>query len=163
MVVGEVSTPRRGIVPNAGHFTNLDKVMNTEDKFIYQGIQSGAQANEAIANAITLKAQSMLAESLTANFDLMLQAKLSQMVAETIALHADETKQFAEKFLSQSKTRMAQGMIEAQHQYNQVSAPNLDLSSLTGFDTDLGEEVKRLADESGTITIEADSTSSVGF
>jgi hypothetical protein len=137
--------------------------MNTEDKFIYQGIQSGAQANEAIANAVTLKAQAMLAESLTANFDLMLQAKLSQMVAETIALHADKTKQFAEKFLSQSKTRMAQGMIEAQHQYNTAGLSELDLSSLTGFDTDMETEVKRLADESGTITIEADSTSSVGF
>ncbi len=137
--------------------------MNTEDKFIYQGVQVGAQANEAIANAVTLKAQAMLAESLTANFDLMLQAKLSQMVAETIALHADKTKQFAEKFLSQSKTRMAQGMIEAQHQYNTSGLSELDLSSLTGFDTNMETEVKRLADESGTITIEADSTSSVGF
>ena len=136
---------------------------NTEDKFIYQGIQSGAQANEAIANAVTLKAQQMLTDSLESNFDLMLQAKLSQMVAETIALHADKTKSFTEKFLSQSKTRMAQGMIEAQHQYNQVSLPDLDLSSLTGFNTDLDDEVKKLADESGTITIEADSTSSVGF
>lgn len=163
MVVGRVSTPRRGIVPHSGHFTNLEKTMNTEDKFIYQGVQVGAQANEAIANAVTLKAQAMLAESLTANFDLMLQAKLSQMVAETIALHADKTKQFAEKFLSQSKTRMAQGMIEAQHQYNTSGLSELDLSSLTGFDTNMETEVKRLADESGTITIEADSTSSVGF
>lgn len=137
--------------------------MNTEDKFIYQGIQAGASANEAIANAITLKAQEMLVDSLNHNFELMLQAKLSQMMAETIALHADKTKQFAEVFLSQSKTRIARGMIEAQHQYNQTAIADLNLSSLTGFDTDMETEVKRLADEDGAVTIQCDSTSSVGF
>lgn len=137
--------------------------MNTEDKFIYQGLQSGAGANEAIANVVTLKAQQMLVESLEANFDLMLQAKLSQMVAETLALHADKTKAFAQNFLGQSKTRMAQGMIDAQHTYNQTAIGELDLSSLTGFDTNLEPEVQKLADESGHITIEVDSTSSVGF
>ncbi len=163
MVVGEVSTPRRGIVPHSGHFTNLDKVMNTEDKFIYQGIQSGAQANEAIANAITLKAQEMLQDSLKRNFEVMLQAKLTQMLGETLSLHAADTKQFAEKYLGQSKTAIAKGMIDTQHTYNISSLPELDLTSLTGFNTNMDDEVKKLADESGTITIEADSTSSVGF
>ncbi len=137
--------------------------MNTEDKFVLQGIQAGATANEAIANAITLKAQQMLTDSLESNFDLMLQAKLSQMVAETIALHADKTKQFAAKFLSQSQTRMAQGMIEAQHQYNISPMGELDLTAITGFDTDMNAAVQRLADESGTITFSCDPISSIGF
>lgn len=136
---------------------------NPEQKFIIEGIHAGAQVNNAIADAITLKAQKMLAESLQENFEVSLQAKLSQMVNETLALHADATTKFAQQFLSQSKTKIAQGMIDTQHTYNQVAIAGFDISRLNEFDTDLKSEVQRLADESGTITIEADAHSSVGF
>lgn len=136
---------------------------NPEQKFIIEGIHASAQVNNAIADAITLKAQKMLQESIDTNFDVTLQAKLSQMVNETLALHADATTKFAQKFLSQSKTKIAQGMIDTQHRYNQVAIAGFDISRLNEFDTDLKSEVQRLADESGTITIEADAHSSVGF
>lgn len=136
---------------------------NLEQRYIIEGIQAGANANEAIANAIVLNAQKMLTESLKENFNVALQAKLSQMVNETLALHADDATKFAEKFLSQSKTRIAQGMIDTQHQFNQTAIAGFDISRLNEFDTDLKSEIQRLADESGTITIEADTHSSVGF
>ena len=139
--------------------------MNTpqEQQFIYQGIQAGAQANEAIANAITLKAQKMLAESLQENFEVTLQAKLSQMVNETLALHADASTKFAQKFLSQSKTKMAQSMIDTQHNYRQVQIAKFDFTSIEEFDTNLDTEVKRLADDAGGITLEVNENSSIGF
>ena len=137
--------------------------MSQDQRYIIEGIHAGAAANSAIADAITLKAQKMLQESLQENFEVALQAKLSQMVNETLALHADATTKFAERFLAQSKTKIAQGMIDTQHRYNQVAIAGFDISKLNEFDTDLKSEVQRLADESGTITIEADAHSSVGF
>lgn len=137
---------------------------NPETQFIKEGIHVGAQANNAIADVITLKAQQMLKDSLQENFEIALQAKLSQMVNETLALHSDATTKFAQNFLSQSKTKIAQGMIDTQHQYNQVAIAGFDISKLKEFDTDLKSEVQRLADESGTIAaIVADETSSIGF
>jgi hypothetical protein len=138
--------------------------MNNNQRHIIEGLSIGAQANNQIADAIAAKAQKMLEENLQSNFETVLQAKLSHVVQETLALHTVKSKKFAQQFLSHSKTRMAQSMIETQHNHrlNQV-AFNLDLEDLEAFDTNLKPEVARLADEAGTITIESDANSAVGF
>lgn len=138
--------------------------MNTnEQRYIVEGLQVGATANTAIADVVATKAAKMLDESLQENFQIILEAKLSQAINETLSLHADRTKQFAQKFLSQSKTRMATSMVETQHNHRVAQFAAIALDELEAFDTELKPEVAALADASGTITIEADTTSSVGF
>lgn len=138
--------------------------MNTnEQRYIVEGLQVGATANTAIADVMASKVAKMLDESLQENFEVILQAKLSQAVNEALSLHADRTKTFAKQFLSQSKTSMAATMIETQHSHRLNALRSFAVDDLEAFDTDLKPEVARLADASGTITIKADTTSSVGF
>lgn len=134
-----------------------------EQRYILEGIQVGSQANNAIADVMATKTAKMLEEALQENFEVILQAKLSHAVNETLSLHADRTKKFAQKFLSQSKTQMATSMIDTQHSHRMTALRSFAVDDLEAFDTDLKPEVSRLADASGTITIEADATSSVGF
>lgn len=134
-----------------------------EQRYILEGLQVGSQANNAIADVMATKVAKMLDESLQENFEVLLQAKLSHAVNETLSLHADRTKKFAQNFLGQSKTRMAQTMIDTQHSNRLTALRSFAVDDLEAFDTDLSPEVARLADASGTITIEADATSSVGF
>jgi hypothetical protein len=137
---------------------------NSESQFIKEGIHVGAQANNAIADAITLASQEMLTKSLDSNFETILAAKMSQMVNETLALHNEKSNKLGAAFLSQFKTQLAQTMIDTQHTYNPVAIASYDISKLKEFDTDLKSEVQRLADESGTIAaIVVDETSSIGF
>lgn len=134
-----------------------------ENRYILEGLQVGANANNAIADVMATKTAKMLNEALQENFEVILQAKLSHAVNETLSLHADRTKKFAQKFLSQSKTSMAQTMIDTQHSHRMTALRSFSVDDLEAFDTDLKPEMGRLADASGTITIEADATSPIGF
>jgi hypothetical protein len=136
----------------------------TEQRYILEAIHAGNQANNAIADVVVSNAQKMLDEALQDNFETILQAKLSAAIQETINLHTDRTKALAKKFLGTSKTQLAQNMIDTQHSHRMTALrSNLDLSDLTAFDTELSPEVGRLADEAGTMTIEVNESSSVGF
>lgn len=139
--------------------------MNTnEQRYIIEGLHHGNQANHAIADAIASKSAKMLDEALQDNFETILQAKLSQAVNETLAIHADRASKFAKKFLGTSKTQLAQNLVDTQHNHQLASLQShLKLDELEAFDTSLDAEVARLADEAGTITFQIDETSSVGF
>ena len=134
-----------------------------EQRYIIEGLQVGATANNAIADVMAAKVAKMLDESLQENFEVILQAKLSHAVNETLSLHADRTKKFAQGFLAQSKTRMAQTMIDTQHNHAMAALRSFAVDDLEAFDTDLTGEVTKLADAAGTITIQADATSPIGF
>ena len=135
-----------------------------EDRFLVEGISTGAVANAAIADVIASKTGQMLEESLKENFEVILQAKLSQVVNETLALHRDRTQEFARKFLATSKSQMAQGMINTQHNHRLEAIRSFAVADdLASFDPALAPEVARLADEAGAILIEADATSPIGF
>lgn len=134
-----------------------------ENRYILEGLQVGSQANNAIADVMATKTAKMLNEALQENFEVILQAKLSHAVNETLSLHADRTKKFAKNFLATSKTQMAQTMIDTQHSHRMTALRSFAVDDLEAFDTDLKPEVSRLADASGTITIEADTTSPIGF
>jgi hypothetical protein len=138
--------------------------MNTEQRYIIEGLSVGTQANNAIADAIAAKATKMLEEALQDNFETILQAKLSAAVQETINLHADRSKQFAQKFLVTGKTQLAQNLIDTQHNHRLGKlSNNLSLGEIEDFDTDLSQEVAKLADEAGTIAIEFNPESAIGF
>jgi hypothetical protein len=134
-----------------------------EQRYIIEGLTVGATANNQIADVMATKTAKMLDEALQENFEVILQAKLSHAVNETLSLHADRTKKLAQSFLSQSKTRMATTMIDTQHNNRLAAIRSFAVDDLEAFDTDLKPEVSRLADASGTITIEADATSPIGF
>lgn len=137
--------------------------MTNEQQYLGQGIVAGAVANEAIADAIATKAAEMLKHSLQQNFEALLEAKLAQVVNETLSLHADKTKQFAQEFLAQSKTRMAATVIETQQQNQLPNIRKMSFEDLHSFDTSLEAEIKRLADESPQMTLQINEDSCVGF
>ena len=67
-------------------------------------------------------------------------------------------------FLANSRTQMAGNLIETQHRHNIAAlTTNLDLDDLDSFECDLTPEVARLADESGTITIDLNNATEIGF
>lgn len=137
--------------------------MTNEQQYLGQGIVAGAVANEAIADAIATKAAEMLKHSLQQNFEALLEAKLAQVVNETLSLHADKTKQFAQEFLQQSRTRMAATVIETQQQNQLPNIRKMSFEDLHSFDTSLEAEIKRLADESPQMTLQINEDSCVGF
>lgn len=137
--------------------------MTNEQRYLEQGIVAGAVANEAIADAIATKAAEMLKQSLNQNFEVLLEAKLAQVINETLSLHADKTKRFAQEFLAQSKIQMATTVIETQQQNQLPTIRTMSFEDLQSFDPSLDEEIKRLADESATMTIQLSEESCVGF
>jgi hypothetical protein len=135
-----------------------------EDRYLVEGISTGAVANAAIADVIAAKTGKMLEESLETNFETILQAKLSQVVNEVLALHVDKTQSFAKKFLEQSRSQMAQGVLNTQHNHRLAALRSFAVAEdLHDFDPALAPEVARLGDEAGSILIEVDAESSVGF
>lgn len=128
---------------------------------IKQGIHLGNQCNEQIADQIAAKSAQMLDQALQSEFETLLQAKVAIAIQETLNLHAERSSQFAQKFLGTSKSQLAQRLVEGQHENQPISLANH--LKLEEFDTNLDLEVSRLADEAGTITIQADATSAVGF
>jgi hypothetical protein len=134
-----------------------------DHQFLAQGIQAGSNANEAIADLVAGKTAKMLDECLTQNFDTILQAKLSAAVTETLSLHTDRTKAIAAQFLSQSKHRMAQSIIDTQHAHRVASFSAPDLADLNAFDTDLNPAVAELADAAGTVSLIDTEATAVGF
>lgn len=137
--------------------------MTNEQRYLEQGIVAGAVANEAIADAIATKAAEMLKQSLNQNFEVLLEAKLAQVINETLSLHADKTKRFAQEFLAQSKIQMATTVIETQQQNQLPTIRTMSFEDLQSFDPSLDEEIKRLADESPQMTIQINEDSCVGF
>ena len=135
-----------------------------DQKYLIEGIQAGSAANNAIADIVARKAAAMLQQTLDENLKTLLEAKLTQVVNETLSLHADKTKEFAQKFLAMSKTKLATNVIETQHNNQTAKIRNLKFEDLAAFDDNISDEVARLADESGTMTmIQADTTSPIGF
>jgi hypothetical protein len=134
---------------------------NNEQRILTSGLQLGNQANESLTNQITDKAVKMLDQALTDNFQVLLEAKLSQAVQETVSLHTDRAKQQAMQVLNRAKATMANNMIEQQHTYRMAQLAQQDLT--LDFDTDLTREVGRLASEAGDITIEVNQDSAIGF
>lgn len=138
--------------------------MNNEQRYIIEGISLGNQANNQIADAIARKASKMLDQALQDNFETILQAKLSAAVQETLNLHSDRATKFAQKFLGQSKTQMAQNLIDTQHNHRLAGLQNhVNIDALEGFDTDVAAEAAKLADEAGTMTVEVNLDSAIGF
>lgn len=137
--------------------------MSNQQSYLVQGIVAGEQANDTITDTIAAKTAEMLTQSLQRNFDALLEAKLAQVINETISLHADKTKRFAQQLLAQSKQQMATSVIETQQQNQIPSIRQVSFEDLESFDTSLGNEIKRLADESATMTIQLNEDSCVGF
>lgn len=137
--------------------------MTNEQKYLAQGIVAGEVANNAIADVIASKAADMLNQSLQQNFAALLEAKLSQVVNESLSLHADKTRQFANHFLAQSKTQMAGSIVETQQQNQIPVIRSMSFADLNSFDTNLTDEVQRLADSSATMVIQINEDSCVGF
>ncbi len=137
---------------------------NNEQRYVIEGLTVGQSANHQIADAIASKSASMLDQALEENFETILEAKLNQAVQETLNIHAQRTKNYAKKFLVTSKNRLAQNLVETQHNHRLASLQdNLDLAEIEDFDTDLLPEVSRIGDEAGAIAIETNADSSVGF
>lgn len=135
-----------------------------EQRYIIEGLTVGNNANNQIADVMASRSASMLAQALTENFETILQAKLSHAVQETINIHCERTKAYAKKFLGQSKNRLAQNLVDTQHNHRLASLnDHLNLAELEAFDTDLLPEVARIGEEAGAITIETNADSSIGF
>ncbi len=137
---------------------------NNEQRQIIEGLSIGNEANQKIADVVAARTAKMLDQSLQENFDTVLKAQVTMAVQETLNIHNQRTQAWAKKFLGSGKTRLAQNMVDTQqnHQLNSLQS-NLSLEGLEDFDTDLLPEVSNLADSSGTITVTANPTSSIGF
>ncbi len=137
---------------------------NNEQRQIIEGLSIGNEANQRIADVVAARTAKMLDQSLQENFETVLEAQITMAVQETLNIHTQRTQAWAKKFLGSGKTRLAQDIIETQqnHQLNSLQS-NLSLEGLEDFDTDLLSEVANLADESGSITVTINSSSSVGF
>ncbi len=137
---------------------------NNEQRQIIEGLSIGNEANQKIADVVAARTAKMLDQSLQENFDTVLEAQVTMAVQETLNIHNQRTQAWAKKFLGSGKTRLAQSMVDTQqnHQLNSLQN-NLSLEGLEDFETDLLPEVTKLADESGAITVETNSSSSVGF
>ncbi len=137
---------------------------NNEQRQIIEGLSLGNEANQKIADVVATRTAKMLDQSLQENFETVLEAQVTMAVQETLNIHNQRTQAWAKKFLGSGKTRLAQSMVDTQqnHQLNSLQN-NLSLEGLEDFETDLLPEVSKLADESGAITVETNSSSSVGF
>ncbi len=137
---------------------------NNEQRTIIEALSIGNEANNQIAEVVAGRTAKMLDQSLQENFETVLEAKMTMAVQETLNIHNERTQAWAKKFLGSGKTRLAQNMVDTQ-QNNQLNSlqNNLSLEGLEDFDTDLLPEVSNLADSSGTITVTANPTSSIGF
>ena len=137
---------------------------NNEQRTIIEGLSIGNEANNQIADVVADRTARMLDQSLQENFETVLEAKLKMAVQETINIHNERTEDWAKQFLDTGKTRLAQNIVDTQENYQLNSLQNnLSLEGLEDFDTDLLPEVSNLADESGTITVTTNPTSSIGF
>ncbi len=137
---------------------------NNEQRTIIEALALGNEANNKIADVIAGRTAKMLGQALDENFETVLSSKVTMAVQETLNIHNQRTQAWAKKYLGSGKTRLAQNMVDTQqnHQLNSLQN-NLSLEGLEDFDTDLLPEVSKLADSSGTITVTANPTSSIGF
>ena len=137
---------------------------SNEQRYIIEGLALGNDANNKIADVIAARSAAMLEQNLQENFETLLDAKMSMAVQEILNLHAEKTQGMAKKFLNSSKSQLAQNVVDTQrnHPLNSLSS-NLSLEELEDFETDLLPEVSNLADESGAITVEANTESIIGF
>ena len=137
---------------------------SNKQRYVIEGLALGNDANNKIADVIASRSAAMLEQNLQENFETLLDAKMSMAVQEILNLHAEKTQAMAKKFLNSSKTQLAQHMVDTQqnHPLNSLSS-NLSLEELEDFETDLLPEVSNLADESGAITVEANTESIIGF
>ncbi|ACB54137.1 hypothetical protein cce_4789 [Crocosphaera subtropica ATCC 51142] len=137
---------------------------NNEQRTIIEALSLGNEANNQIADAIAARSGKMLEQALDENFETLVEAKLQIVAQEILNIHNHKTQAWAKRFLSSGKTRMAKSMLETQqsHQLSSLQS-QLSLEGLDDFDTDLLPEVKNLADESGTITVTTNPSSSIGF
>lgn len=137
---------------------------NNEQRTIIEALSLGNEANNKIADAIAQRSGKMLAQALDENFDTLVEDKLQMVAQEILNIHIHKTQAWAKRFLISGKNRIAKSMLETQqsHQLSSLQS-NLSLEGLDDFDTDLLPEVKNLADESGTITVTTNPSSSIGF
>ncbi len=135
-----------------------------EQRQIIEGLSIGNEANQKIADIVAARTAKMLDQSLQENFETVLEAQVTMAVQETLNIHNQRTQAIAKKFLGSGKTRLAQSMVDTQqnHQLNSLQS-NLSLEGLEDFETDLLPEVSKLADESGAMMVQTDSSSSIGF
>ncbi len=135
-----------------------------EQRQIIEGLSIGNEANQKIADVVAARTAKMLDQSLQENFETVLEAQVTMAVQETLNIHNQRTQAIAKKFLGSGKTRLAQSMVDTQqnHQLNSLQS-NLSLEGLEDFETDLLPEVSKLADESGAMMVQTDSSSSIGF
>ena len=137
---------------------------NNEQHRLLEGLSIGNEANQKIADIVAAQTAKMLGQSLEENFETVLEAKVTMAIQETLNIHNQRSQAYANTFLGRGKTRLAQSIVDTQqnHQLNSLQS-HLSLEGLEDFDTDLLPEVTKLADESGAITVETNSSSSIGF
>ncbi len=137
---------------------------DNEQSQIISALSLGNSANNKIADAIAERSGKMLEQALDENFETLVEAKLQIVAQEVLNIHTHKTQTWAKKFLSSGKTRLAKSIVETQqsHQINSLQ-DNLSLEELEDFETDLLPLVSKLADESGAITVETNSSSIIGF
>lgn len=138
--------------------------MENTQRHIVKGLQTGNQINTAIASLIVDKSVAMLETALASDFKTILEAKLTEAIAQTLTEHAQTSQKFAQQFLGQTKTKLAGHLVETQQSHQTASIPeSMSFEQLESFDVALEAEVARLADEAGTLTIEANLDSPIGF
>lgn len=145
--------------------------MSNSEYPIAKGLQTGDGINTAIANLTVEKSVSMLKNALSSDFNTILEARLSEAVSAVLIEHAETSQQFAKQFLLQTRTKLAGHLVgsqqsnpNAQRHFVFASIPeSIAFEQLESFDTSLDAEVARLADEAGTLTIEANLDSHIGF
>ena len=137
---------------------------DNEQSQIISALSLGNSANNKIADVIAERSGKMLEQALDENFETLVEAKLQIVAQEVLNIHTNKTQAWAKKFLSSGKTRLAKSIVETQqsHQINSLQ-DNLSLEELEDFETDLLPLVSKLADESGAITVETNSSSIIGF
>ncbi|WP_013335000.1 hypothetical protein [Gloeothece verrucosa] len=133
-------------------------------RHIAKGLQTGDQINQAVAGIIVENSVLMFKNALKTDFNTVLEARLTEAVSNVLTEHAESSQQFAQQFLLQTKTKLAGHLVESQHHHPIVSIPeSMSLSQLENFDVDLDAEVARIADEAGTLTIDVNPDSPIGF
>ncbi|WP_013334889.1 hypothetical protein [Gloeothece verrucosa] len=138
--------------------------MSNSEYQIAKGLQTGDNINQALAELTVAKSASMLKNALKSDFNTVLEARLTEAVSAVLVEHAETSQQFAQHFLMQTKTKLAGHLVDSQHHHPIVSIPeSMSLSQLESFDVDLDAEVARIADEAGTLTIDVNPDSFIGF
>ncbi|WP_013335098.1 hypothetical protein [Gloeothece verrucosa] len=133
-------------------------------RHIAQGLQAGDQINQAVTGIIVDKSVLMFKNALNTDFNTVLESRLTEAVSNVLTEHAESSQQFAQQFLLQTKTKLAGHLVQSQQSHPIASIPKaIAFDELENFDVSLDAEVARIANEAGTLTIDVNPESLIGF